>query len=58
MLLRVLGIVLLVWIGFAVLGAVLDVLVWALVVGGVLFVGSAAVAGRLEARRRRRALGS
>ena len=42
---RVLGIIALVWIGFMVLGALLKVLVWALVIGAVLFVGSAAYAG-------------
>ncbi|HET8641658.1 MAG TPA: hypothetical protein VFM37_06955 [Pseudonocardiaceae bacterium] len=41
---RVLGIIALVWIGLMVLGAVLKFLVWALVIGAVLFVGSAAYA--------------
>jgi hypothetical protein len=40
--LRVLGIIALVWVGLIVLGAVLKFLVWALVIGAVLFVGSAA----------------
>ncbi|MFY9806688.1 MAG: hypothetical protein WCC38_08405 [Pseudonocardiaceae bacterium] len=43
-LLKVLGIIALIWIGFMVLGAVFKFLVWALVIGAVLFVGSAAYA--------------
>jgi uncharacterized BrkB/YihY/UPF0761 family membrane protein len=43
-LLKVLGIVALIWIGFMVLGAVFHLLIWALVIGAVLFVGSAAYA--------------
>jgi hypothetical protein len=43
---KVLGIIALIWIGFTVLGWVLGaaftLLFWALVIGGVLFVGSAA----------------
>jgi hypothetical protein len=38
---RVLGIIALVWVGFMVLGAVLKFLVWALVIGAILFVGTA-----------------
>lgn len=39
---RVLGILALVWIGLLVIGAVFKALVWVLVIGGVLFIGSAA----------------
>lgn len=39
---RVLGIIALIWVGLIVLGAVLKFLVWALVIGAVLFIGSAA----------------
>jgi hypothetical protein len=39
---RVLGIIALIWVGLMVLGAVFKFLVWALVIGAVLFVGSAA----------------
>jgi uncharacterized BrkB/YihY/UPF0761 family membrane protein len=41
---RVLGIIALVCVGLMVLGAVLKFLVWALVIGALLFVGSAAYA--------------
>jgi hypothetical protein len=45
---KVLGIIALIWIGFTVLGlvlgAVFKLLLWALVIGVVLFVGSAAYA--------------
>ncbi|MBV9011310.1 MAG: hypothetical protein JO272_04550 [Pseudonocardiales bacterium] len=45
---KVLGIIALIWIGFTVLswvlGAAFTLLVWALVIGAVLFVGSAAYA--------------
>lgn len=45
---KVLGIIALIWVGFTVLGWVLGVALtlvfWALVIGGVLFVGSAAYA--------------
>jgi uncharacterized BrkB/YihY/UPF0761 family membrane protein len=40
--LRVLGIIALVWIGLIVIGAVFKFLLWAIVIGAVLFVGSAA----------------
>jgi hypothetical protein len=47
-LIKVLGIIALIWIGFTVLGWVLGLafklLFWAVVIGGVLFVGSAAYA--------------
>jgi fatty acid desaturase len=39
---RVLGIIALIWVGLMVLGAVLKFLVWALVIGAVLFVGTVA----------------
>jgi uncharacterized protein (DUF58 family) len=45
---KVLGIIALIWIGFTVLGWVLGIafklLFWAVVIGGVVFVGSAAYA--------------
>ncbi|MEJ3656347.1 hypothetical protein WEH80_25595 [Actinomycetes bacterium KLBMP 9759] len=40
--LKILGIALAVWIALSLLGAVFKFLVWALVIGGVLFVGAAA----------------
>ncbi len=47
-LIKVLGIIALIWIGFVVvgwvLGAAFQLLFWALVIGAVLFVGSAAYA--------------
>lgn len=42
MVLKVLGVVLLVWLAFTVLGAVFEFLTWALVIGAVVFVGAAA----------------
>ncbi|WP_232665413.1 hypothetical protein [Pseudonocardia sp. TRM90224] len=39
---KILGIALAVWIALSLLGAVFKFLVWALVIGGVLFVGAAA----------------
>jgi hypothetical protein len=45
MVLKILGIALAVWIVFALLGALLKVLVPLLVVGAVIFVGSAAYVG-------------
>ena len=42
MVLRVLGIVLVVWIAISLLGAVFEFLTWALVIGAVVFVGAAA----------------
>jgi len=39
---RVIGILALVWIGLMIVGAVLKVLVWVLVIGAVVLVGSAA----------------
>lgn len=38
---RVIGIIALIWVGFMVLGAVFKFLVWVLVIGALLFVGSA-----------------
>ncbi|MDQ2788396.1 MAG: hypothetical protein M3Y48_16500 [Actinomycetota bacterium] len=43
-LLKVLGIIALIWIGFMVLGVVFKFLIWALVIGAAVFVGSAAYA--------------
>ena len=43
-LIKVLGIIALIWIGLMVLGVVFKFLIWALVIGAVLFVGSAAYA--------------
>jgi hypothetical protein len=42
MVLKVLGVVLLVWLAFTLLGAVFEFLTWALVIGAVVFVGAAA----------------
>jgi len=42
--LKVLGIIAVIWIAFMVLGWVFKLLVWVLVIGAVLFVGSAAYA--------------
>jgi hypothetical protein len=56
---KVLGIVALIWIGFTVLGLVLGalfkLLFWALVIGVVLFVGSAAYAA-VKSRSSRHAI--
>ena len=52
MVLRILGIALAVWIVFALLGAVFKFLVAALVIGAVLFVGSAAYVGIRNRNRR------
>ena len=56
---KVLGIIALVWIGFWVLGTVLGFAIklvfWALVIGAVLFVGSAAYAA-VKSRSDRKAL--
>ncbi|HEY3259444.1 MAG TPA: hypothetical protein VGJ95_04130 [Pseudonocardiaceae bacterium] len=41
---RVLGIVALVWIGFMIIGAVFKLLMWVLVIGAVVAVGSAVYA--------------
>jgi hypothetical protein len=43
-LIKVLGVIALIWIGFMVLGLVFKALFWVLVIGAVLFVGSAAYA--------------
>jgi hypothetical protein len=42
MVLKVLGVVLLVWLAFTLLGAIFEFLTWALVIGAVVFVGAAA----------------
>ena len=56
---KVLGIIALVWIGFwvlsAVLGFAIKLVFWALVIGAVLFVGSAAYAA-VKSRSDRKAL--
>jgi hypothetical protein len=56
---KVLGIIALVWIGFwvlsAVLGFAIKLVFWALVIGALLFVGSAAYAA-VKSRSDRRAL--
>lgn len=39
---RVLGIIALIWVGLMLLGALFKFLVWALVIGALLFVGSVA----------------
>jgi uncharacterized protein (DUF58 family) len=56
---KLLGIIALVWIGFTVLGWVLGVaftlLFWVVVIGGVLFVGSAAYAA-VQSKSDRQAL--
>jgi hypothetical protein len=49
MVLKILGIALLVWLAFTLIGAVFEFLTWALVIGAVVFVGAAvfsAVTGR------------
>jgi hypothetical protein len=52
MVLRILGIVLVVWIAVALLGAVFEFLTWALVIGAVVFVGAAAYSA-VKGRNRR-----
>jgi hypothetical protein len=52
MVLKVLGVVLLVWLAFSLLGAVFDFLVWALLIGAVVFVGAAAYSA-VKGRSRR-----
>jgi hypothetical protein len=58
-LIKVLGVIALVWIGFSVLGWVLGfafkLVFWALVIGAVLFVGSAAYAA-VKSKSDRKAL--
>ncbi len=46
MVLKILGIVLVIWVAFSLLGAVFEFLTWALVIGAVVFVGAAGVLGR------------
>jgi uncharacterized BrkB/YihY/UPF0761 family membrane protein len=55
MVLKVLGVVLLGWLAFTVLGAIFQFLTWALVIGAVVFVGAAAYSA--VKGRNRRALG-
>ena len=52
MVLKTLGVVLLVWIAFMLLGAVFKFLTWALVIGAVVFVGAAAYSA-VKGRSRR-----
>jgi O-antigen/teichoic acid export membrane protein len=52
MVLKVLGVVLLVWLAFTVLGAIFEFLTWALVIGAVVFVGAAAYSA-VKGRSRR-----
>jgi hypothetical protein len=55
MVLRILGIALLVWIAFAVIGAVFKFVLAALVIGAIVFVGAAAfTAVRSRSRRQLR----
>ncbi len=53
--LRVIGIIALIWIGLMVLGAVFKMLLWALVIGAVLVVGFAAY-GALRSKPDRKAI--
>ncbi|MHA6627940.1 hypothetical protein ACU61A_21090 [Pseudonocardia sichuanensis] len=55
MVLKVLGIAVLVWLAFTVLGAIFEFLTWALVIGAVVFVGAAAYSAVRS--RSRRSLG-
>ena len=54
-LLKVLAIIAVIWIGFMVLGAVLKFLIWAVVIGAVLFAATAAYAA-VKGRSDRQAL--
>ncbi|MDQ4011261.1 MAG: hypothetical protein M3228_11355 [Actinomycetota bacterium] len=54
-LIKILGIIALIWIGFVVLGAVFELLFWALVIGAGVFIGSAAYAA-VKSRSDRHAL--
>ncbi|MHA6793657.1 hypothetical protein ACVGVM_09095 [Pseudonocardia bannensis] len=53
--LKVLGVLLVVWIAFSLIGAVFEFLAWAVVVGGVVFLGAAAYSA-LTSRSGRRAI--
>ncbi len=53
---KVLGIIALIWIGFMVLGAVFKFLVWAVVIGAGVFIGSAAYAA-VKSKSGRKVLG-
>jgi hypothetical protein len=50
--LKVIGVLLVIWIGFTVLGAVVHALLWLAVVGGLLFLGTAAY-GAIKGKNRR-----
>ena len=52
MVLKILGIAVLVWLAFTVLGAIFEFLTWALVIGAVVFVGAAAYSA-VRSRSRR-----
>ncbi|WP_214371303.1 hypothetical protein [Pseudonocardia sp. H11422] len=53
--LKVLGVVLLVWIAFSLIGAVFEFLTWAVVIGGLVFLGAAAYSA-LTSRSGRRTI--
>jgi hypothetical protein len=48
---RVLGIIALIWVGLMLIGALFKFLVWVLVIGAVLFVGSAAYTAIKNSKR-------
>jgi uncharacterized BrkB/YihY/UPF0761 family membrane protein len=52
MVLKILGIVLVIWVAASLLGAVFQFLTWALVIGAVVFVGAAGYSA-VKARNRR-----
>lgn len=54
--LKVIGIIALIWVGFIVLGAVFKMLFWVLVIGGAVFLGSMAYAA-LKSRSEPPAIG-
>lgn len=49
--LKIIGVLLLIWLALSLLGAVVEGLFWLAVVGVVLFVGTAAYAGLRQRRR-------
>lgn len=53
---KVLAVLALIWVGFIMLGAVLKFLVWALVIGGILFVGAAAYSALTSGKKDRPAI--
>lgn len=50
--LAVIGVLLIIWLGFTVLGAVVHALLWVAIVGGILFVGTAAY-GAIKGKNKR-----